>query len=43
MESRECVFFGEEAAVAELAKGYFWDKILTIKRLFGIGEGEQKG
>ena len=43
MEGRERVFFGEEAAVAELAKGYFWDKTLIIKGLFGIGESEQKG
>ena len=26
-----------------MAKGYFWDKILIDKRLFEIGEDEQKG
>ena len=33
----------EEAAVDDLAKGYFWNKILIDKRLFEIGKDEQKG
>ena len=43
MDGREQAFLGEEAAVDDLAKGYFWDKTLIDKRLFEIGEGEQKG
>ena len=40
---RDGAFFDEEAAVAELAKGCFWDKFRCIKGLFEIGEGAQKG
>ena len=43
MEGRERVFFDEEAAVAQLATGYFWDKTLIIKRLFEIDKEVQKG
>ena len=43
MELRERVFFGEEAAVAALVKGCFWDKALVDKGLFEIDEGEQMG
>ena len=31
-------FWNEEAAVAELAKEYFWDKLLRIKTLFEISK-----
>ena len=41
MEGREQVIFDEEAAVAELATAYFWDKILIDKRLFEIDKEEQ--
>ena len=43
MGGREPPFFDEEAAVDDLAKGYFLDKILIDKRLFEIDENEQKG
>ena len=43
MEGREPLFFDEEAAVDDLAKGTFWDKILINKKLFKIDKGEQKG
>ena len=43
MELREQVIFDEEAAVEQLAKGYFWDKMLIGKKLFKIGKPSQKG
>ena len=43
MEGRERVFFDEEAAVAQLETGYFWDKTLIIKGLFEIDKEAQKG
>ena len=43
MEGRERVFFTEEAAVAELMKGYFCDNTLTKKDLFKISKGAQNG
>ena len=43
MEGLEPLFFDEEAAVADLAKGYFWDKVLNDSSLFEIDEGEQMG
>ena len=43
MDGRERVFLDEEAAVDDLAKGCFWDKVLIDKRLFEIAEGAQKG
>ena len=41
-ETRESLFFTEEAAVDDLAKGCFCDKMLIDKELFEIGEGGQK-
>ena len=41
MEGCERGIFDEEAAVAELVKGYFCYKILINKKLFEIGEGGQ--
>ena len=41
MEGREPLFLDEKAAVADLAKGCFWDKVLIDKRLFEIDKGEQ--
>ena len=43
MEGREPLFFDEEAAVDDLAKGCFCDKVLTDSSLFEIDEGEQMG
>ena len=43
MEGRKPPFFDEDAAVDDLAKGYFWDKLLIGKKLFEISEDEQKG
>ena len=43
MDGRTRVFLDEEAAVAELTTGCFWDKMLIDKRLFEIDEGEQLG
>ena len=43
MELRKAVFSNEEAAVDDLAKDYFWDKILTSKDLFEIDDGLQNG
>ena len=43
MEGRERVILDEEAAVDELAKGYFCDKSKYSNDLFEIGEGEQTG
>ena len=43
MGGRERVFFDEEAAVAELVKGYFCDNALIKKDLFEISEGVQNG
>ena len=40
-EGHRVPFWNEEAAVAELAKGYFHDKYLTINDLFEIKELEQ--
>ena len=42
MERHEQSFFDEEAAVDELVKGTFWDKILIMKELFEIYKGRQK-
>ena len=41
MELRKQVIFDEEAAVDDLAKGYFRDKALIDKRLFEICKDEQ--
>ena len=41
MDGHKEVILDEEAAVADLAKGYFWDKILIDKKLFKINKGEQ--
>ena len=43
MEGREPSFLDEEAAVEQLAKGYFCDKSKYSNDLFEIGEGEQTG
>ena len=43
MEGREEPFLDEEAAVDDLAKGCFCDKVLTDNSLFEIDEGEQMG
>ena len=43
MEGRKAAFWSKEAAVDKLAKGYFLDKLLTVKALFEIGEREQTG
>ena len=43
MELCKQVIFDKEAAVDELAKGYFRDKLLIIKSLFEIDKGKQKG
>jgi hypothetical protein len=43
MEGRDRSFFDEEAAVAELVKGCFWDKFKCSNALFEIHKGEQKG
>ena len=43
MEGRKATFWSKEAAVDKLVKGYFWDKLLTVKALFEIGEREQNG
>ena len=43
MEGREEAIFDEEAAVDELVKGYFWDKMLVDKGLFEIDKGGQSG
>ena len=43
MAGRDGPFWGEEATVAELAKGGFWDKFRCVNGLFEIGEGAQKG
>ena len=37
-EGHKDTFWNEEAAVAELAKGYFWDKLLMMKGLFEISK-----
>ena len=37
-EGHKGTFWNEEAAVDELAKATFWDKILRIKGLFEIGK-----
>ena len=42
MEGREPLFFDEEAAVDDLAKGTFWDKILINKKLFKIDKSKKK-
>ena len=41
MEGRERVLFDEEAAVDELAKVSFWDKMLISNGLFKIDKGLQ--
>ena len=43
MKGRERVFFDEEAAVAELAKGHFCDNTLIKKALFKISKDSKKG
>ena len=43
MEGREPSFLDEEAAVADLAKVYFWDKSKYSNDLFEISKGEQTG
>lgn len=43
MKGRERVFFTEEAAVAELAKGYFCDNTLINNDLFKISKDSKKG
>ena len=42
MEGRKQVIFDEEAAVDDLAKVSFCDKLLINKRLFKIDKGKQK-
>ena len=42
-EGHKETFWNEEAAVDELAKGHFWDKLLRIKGLFEIGEFSKTG
>ena len=41
MELRERVIFDEEAAVDDLAKATFYNKLLTNKTLFEINKDEQ--
>ena len=41
-ETRESLFFTEEAAVDDLATAHFYDKMLIIKGLFEIGKGLKK-
>ena len=43
MEGRKSVFFDEEAAVDDLAKGIFWDNILIDNRLFKIDKDGKTG
>ena len=43
MDGRKAVFSNEEAAVDDLATGYFCDKMLIDKTLFEIDEGAQNG
>ena len=42
MAPRKPPFLDEEAAVDDLAKGSFWDKLLISKDLFEIDKGKQK-
>ena len=41
-ETRESLFFTEEAAVDDLVAAHFYDKMLIIKELFEIGKGLKK-
>ena len=42
-EGHNETFWSKEAAVAELAKGHFWDKLLRIKGLFEISKVYKTG
>ena len=43
MELHKQVIFDEDAAVDDLSKGTFWDKMLISKGLFEISNAEQNG